>query len=372
MISFGRRKGFTLIELLVVIAIIAILAAMLFPVFARARESARKIQCLSNVKNIAMGIQLYVTDYDALPPDQLDPVVQAVFDDPTVVPYGAGGSRCIYLLDYLADPWLRWPVVLDTYIGKSDVYKCPSSRWQAGPGIIIPNGYPGGWVQWWKDNLDVSGWPRYGPCDIAWPEGWGGDVTDSAAQQVTYPTNPKAFTGTISLNVQSYTLGLKVGRVEDPSWYVVVGDGHVSLGLAYGLYVEYLALPETCQTGCVACWPDGPYAPLPPVFGAESWGLTEADKHPSVSDAVIKKGARHLGGSNVGFLDGHAAWMHARQIFAESPRYSQGGRLGSLVYRKLKGIFPMGPTTAGGDLAAGVAEGSFPAGCAGSDPTPLY
>jgi len=52
------------VELLVVIAIIAILAAMLFPVFARARESARKIQCLSNVKNIAMAFQIYLTDFD--------------------------------------------------------------------------------------------------------------------------------------------------------------------------------------------------------------------------------------------------------------------------------------------------------------------
>ena len=52
-----RRRGFTLIELLVVIAIIGILAAMLFPVFARARESARKTQCLANVKNIAIGDQ---------------------------------------------------------------------------------------------------------------------------------------------------------------------------------------------------------------------------------------------------------------------------------------------------------------------------
>jgi prepilin-type N-terminal cleavage/methylation domain-containing protein len=66
----ARRRGFTLIELLVVIAIIGILAAMLFPVFARARESARKIQCLSNVKNIALAVQMYLTDYDRFPPDE--------------------------------------------------------------------------------------------------------------------------------------------------------------------------------------------------------------------------------------------------------------------------------------------------------------
>jgi len=59
-----RRKGFTLIELLVVIAIIAILAAILFPVFARAREKARQTSCLSNVKQLALGTQMYATDCD--------------------------------------------------------------------------------------------------------------------------------------------------------------------------------------------------------------------------------------------------------------------------------------------------------------------
>ncbi len=58
------RKGFTLIELLVVIAIIAILAAILFPVFARAREKARQTSCLSNVKEITLGTMMYVQDYD--------------------------------------------------------------------------------------------------------------------------------------------------------------------------------------------------------------------------------------------------------------------------------------------------------------------
>src|SRR6266581_8496416 len=58
------RRGFTLIELLVVIAIIAILAAILFPVFAQARESARQTTCLSNLKQIALAGMMYAQDYD--------------------------------------------------------------------------------------------------------------------------------------------------------------------------------------------------------------------------------------------------------------------------------------------------------------------
>jgi prepilin-type N-terminal cleavage/methylation domain-containing protein len=59
-----NRRGFTLIELLVVIAIIAILAAILFPVFARAREQARKTTCLSQVKQLGLAMQMYTNDYD--------------------------------------------------------------------------------------------------------------------------------------------------------------------------------------------------------------------------------------------------------------------------------------------------------------------
>jgi prepilin-type N-terminal cleavage/methylation domain-containing protein len=62
--SRSLRKGFTLIELLVVIAIIAILAAILFPVFAQAREQARKTACLSNMKQIGLASNMYLQDFD--------------------------------------------------------------------------------------------------------------------------------------------------------------------------------------------------------------------------------------------------------------------------------------------------------------------
>jgi len=60
--STKRRTGFTLIELLVVIAIIAVLAAILFPVFAKAREKARQITCLSNMKELGLASQMYLQD----------------------------------------------------------------------------------------------------------------------------------------------------------------------------------------------------------------------------------------------------------------------------------------------------------------------
>ena len=88
------KKAFTLIELLVVIAIIAILAAILFPVFAQARESARTTACLSNMKQIGLGLKMYAGDYDEAYPMGTYPAPRNWEVNPDVNPY-APSNQCL-------------------------------------------------------------------------------------------------------------------------------------------------------------------------------------------------------------------------------------------------------------------------------------
>jgi prepilin-type N-terminal cleavage/methylation domain-containing protein len=106
-------RGFTLIELLVVIAIIAILAAILFPVFAQAREAARKTVCLSNCKQIGLGIMMYIQDYDEMYPcDNWDVGPIGVTDNDT---HSANYASAITWL------WEIYP-----YTKNRQIYVCPS------------------------------------------------------------------------------------------------------------------------------------------------------------------------------------------------------------------------------------------------------
>ncbi len=119
------RRGFTLIELLVVIAIIAILAAIMFPVFARARERARLATCISNCKQIGLGAMMYVQDYD-----EVFPVSMPIFTSPSQVNHVGGGwvsvpggmSGCHTRLGQ--HPVL--PDVIGPYTKNEGIFTCPT------------------------------------------------------------------------------------------------------------------------------------------------------------------------------------------------------------------------------------------------------
>ena len=104
------KRGFTLIELLVVIAIIAILAAILFPVFARAREKARQSSCLSNVKQIMLAIKQYLTDYD-----QSFPLARVRANGTWTTPNGTATTADV--------PWF---LAIEPYMKNTQILNCPS------------------------------------------------------------------------------------------------------------------------------------------------------------------------------------------------------------------------------------------------------
>ena len=115
-----KRAAFTLIELLVVIAIIALLAAILFPVFARARENARKSSCLNNLKQLGVGIQQYTQDFDETLPGTGGYVSAAQGAGHwTVTPIGAPGCTA-------TAPCRPDLGALFSYIKNEQVYLCPS------------------------------------------------------------------------------------------------------------------------------------------------------------------------------------------------------------------------------------------------------
>ncbi len=142
-----QRRAFTLIELLVVIAIIAILAAILFPVFARARENARRASCMSNLKQLGLGIMQYMQDYDSVYPGH----------------YISDGTNLV-----------AWPVLLQPYIKSVQIFDCPSFTYTFTGTTSSASGIPYGYNGWLS---------RY----------WYADATESA---ITRPTETVLVTET--------------------------------------------------------------------------------------------------------------------------------------------------------------------------------
>ena len=185
-----RCAGFTLIELLVVIAIIAILAAILFPVFARARSKAQQNTCLSNTKELALAANMYVSDYD---------------------------NMCFFGSYYDASSALvSWPCELFPYVKNNQIFVCPSDINQR---TEDPNGHPTAAntpapVSYCMNGITTSNW---GSCSGSMTGYNGGvpmsmeKVDDTARTILFYDYNDQLAGSRVeAYNYQAYQVDLQV------------------------------------------------------------------------------------------------------------------------------------------------------------------
>jgi prepilin-type N-terminal cleavage/methylation domain-containing protein/prepilin-type processing-associated H-X9-DG protein len=221
------RVGFTLIELLVVIAIIAILAAILFPVFAKARSKARQAVCLSNCKQIGSAFLMYLQDYDEWLPINYD------------------GRLSWPQSSYIYNPNIRnWTWVIQPYIRNTDVWACPSGNFR-------------------MTQYGVATFPGAG-CNMgmSYPLSWGNTSPTWGKQPTLCPWPAETF---------------------------LFGDARTPVDWAEGV-----AFANMYPYG----WVD-----LQPPIG---YGSVPYGEHLT----------RHEGGSDIGFLDGHAKWMRWQYLQA--------------------------------------------------------
>jgi prepilin-type N-terminal cleavage/methylation domain-containing protein/prepilin-type processing-associated H-X9-DG protein len=341
-----KSKAFTLIELLVVIAIIGILAAMVFPVFARARESARKAVCLSNVKNIALAVQMYLADNnDVLVPGEHGTAALQYYE---AIPGGVPEDEApaVETCALWGNPYLRWPVVLDEYVKNRDVWRCPSAKLSGGATWIIPSQNALQYVMSLDGQFGANVDYEWMLCGQLWPAGWGGEITDSYGQDRLAVPSPgetgdsanKAFSQSIATPEQT---DVKAVSVQDPVNYVVCADGGAQ---TKAIAVPTIGYPDLCGLQCAG--PCGWYENDWEVCAAYDWdpGSCGLYNHATNDGAFLtnpdlrKPFARHLGGVNLGFLDGHASWVNSETVLT---RLRDG---------ELDGVSSWGPTSTCGAL----------------------
>ena len=259
----ARNSGFTLIELLVVIAIIAILASILFPVFARARENARRASCQSNLKQLGLGFIQYTQDFDESLPCGIDHF--SIAGTPYL--FGAG-----------------WAGQLMPYVKSTQVFACPSDSTQAS-GLYVPVSYAYSYM--WTYPIG-SPYGYFGGCKIS---------RSAAPARTALLWEVTHVTAQLSLPNEGYA-----------TTYAPLSGG----GGAGGSGASASGLPEDNQlfnpgqnggANIASGFPDGVTADASP------WTFS-VNNNPALGLA----GPRHFDGSNYLCADGHVKFLRGSQV----------------------------------------------------------
>ncbi len=187
-----KVRDFTLIELLVVIAIIAILASMLLPALSKARASAQGAKCLSNIKQIGLGVAMYTGDFnDSLPMQQPSYAADVEQTDTSYPGKNYKGGI------YTGDGWHQtWMDLIHPYTGSIALFRCPAGKYDQ-------------WCPSYGYNSDASGWT------------FGGATTKGAPAKVTAFKNPSNF-------ITHIDFGSTYNKMEPYYFYIVVTPSNSS------------------------------------------------------------------------------------------------------------------------------------------------
>jgi prepilin-type N-terminal cleavage/methylation domain-containing protein/prepilin-type processing-associated H-X9-DG protein len=271
----GKQRGFTLIELLVVIAIIAVLAAILFPVFAQARDKARAASCLSNTRQIGTAVMMYAQDHDeGLPPWWI------------TTKYGP----------------TYWHVHLKPYVKNLQVFLCPSAGdCDAGAisakvpaavrnaGLATCRGYGGARGIFDPDLVPTPSW-SYGSGSYGW----------NACFATNFAWDGKKFT--------EGGANTRLAQIQQATETIMIGEISKFINPA-GLY-----MPPTA-TFVIKMKDNPPFAcSYPDQATLTQWWVNAA--------------LRHQGGMNIIYYDGHTKWIHEDAILSRPELFVTTGAVG--------------------------------------------
>jgi prepilin-type N-terminal cleavage/methylation domain-containing protein/prepilin-type processing-associated H-X9-DG protein len=273
------RSGFTLIELLVVIAIIAILASILFPVFAQARSKARATSCLSNMKQSATGMLMYLSDYDST--------------FPAADVSGLNGN--VRPLDRIL-----WPRAIDPYTKNYDIVRCPSA-------------FEDPWFLWSRTtDTYQAGWPL----GVSDPGSYRNAPWYYWARMPNVGFNYNYLSRESDCNNYGVN-GSKLGRPTQP-----VGDGDVKQPAATVMFVDVKNVgSNNAPFGGGVGWFESHIAESPMGgsnfadfchYSNGGWGVGSYGDTLNYANVPTDTGnvaPWHNNGVNVAFVDGHSKWM---------------------------------------------------------------